>query len=98
VASPSVPSIPTIPTAGPPRGARRGGIGQIWLVGEGGVPEPVRVRQKLTDGTSVEVETEQEIEGREVIIGINSASTPPTAEKNPFAPQVPGAGMRRAIR
>ena len=78
---------------------RRGGGGRIWIVGEDGDPEPVRVRQKLSDGTSIEVETEQDIEGREVILGINSASNASaTADKNPFAPQMPGPQMRRAIR
>jgi hypothetical protein len=77
---------------------RRGGGGRIWLVGDDGIPEPVRVRQKLSDGTSVEIETDEDIEGRAVIIGINTANAPATTEKNPFAPQVPGAGVRRAIR
>ena len=78
---------------------RRGGGGQIWIIGEDGDPEPVRVRQKLSDGTSIEIETEQDIEGREVILGINSASNASaTADKNPFAPQMPGSQMRRAMR
>ena len=78
---------------------RRSGGGKIWIVGADGTPEPVRVRQKLADGTFVEIETEQNIEGREVIMGINTATSATTAaDNNPFAPKMPGPQMRRAVR
>jgi len=95
---------------GPPPGVggqmRRGGGsgggagagGRIWLVGADGSPELIRVRQKLSDGTFVGVECEQDIEGREVIVGINTSSTAPTPDNNPFAPRIPGPQMRRAVR
>ena len=91
------------PGMGSPGGRRGGGSGgggaRIWLVGADGNPEPIRVRQRLSDGTSTEIETEQDIEGREVIVGINTASAAPTApDNNPFAPKMPGPQMRRAIR
>jgi len=81
------------------RGGGTGGGGKIWIVGADGNPERINVRQKLSDGTSVEIEADQDIEGREVITGINTTSSAPTAaENNPFAPRMPGPQMRRAIR
>jgi hypothetical protein len=86
-------------------GGSGGGRGEIWVVGADGNPERVRIRQKISDGTSagVEVIGDVELEGREVIVGINTASTAPAAaDNNPFAPRMPGgqspSTMRRAMR
>jgi len=101
----SVSSDTPAPRGGPPPGMggpmRRGGGGpsRIWLLGEDGTLERINVRQKLSDGTSTEIECEQPIEGREVVIGINTPSSAPSAaSNNPFAPQMPGTQMRRAVR
>jgi hypothetical protein len=57
------------------------------------------VKQKISDGTMVGVESEQELSGREVIIGLANASASTDKENtNPFAPKMPSHSVRHASR
>jgi len=76
---------------------REGGSG-VWLLGPDNKPERTKVTQKLSDGTTVGVESETDLSGREVIIGVQTASTTPEAETNPFAPKMPNRSVRHASR
>jgi HlyD family secretion protein len=78
---------------------KTGGSG-IWLLDKDNKPERIKVKQKISDGTMVGVECEQDLSGREVIIGSQTASAA-SAEKdsnNPFAPKMPSHSVRHAAR
>lgn len=72
---------------------KEGGSG-VWLLGADNKPERVKVRQKISDGTMVGIEAETDLTGREVIVGVQTASPSSEAENNPFAPKMPGRQMR----
>lgn len=77
---------------------RRMGAG-IWLVGPDNQPQRVKVKQKISDGTMVGVEAEEDLAGRDVIVGVQTAASAPMAESNnPFAPKMPSRQVRRAAR
>jgi len=72
----------------------------VWLVGPDNKPERIKIKQKLSDGTMIGVETEQDLKGREVIVGTQTASTS-SSEKdsvNPFTPKMPSHSVRHAAR
>lgn len=76
---------------------------KIWVLGTNGVPEAVRVKVDISDGTRVALIASDELEGREVVLGFNgSQGSSGGSPKNPFMPQPPGGGdsrqMRRAMR
>ena len=77
---------------------KREGGPAVWLLGPDNKPERIKVTQKLSDGTTVGVESEKDLIGREVIIGVQTASTTPEAETNPFAPKMPTRSVRHAAR
>lgn len=71
----------------------------IWVLDQANKPERIKVKQKISDGTMVGVEDEQDLLGREVIIGTQTvASTTPETETNPFAPKMPSHSVRHAAR
>jgi HlyD family secretion protein len=77
---------------------REGGSG-VWLLGPDNQPERMKVTQKLSDGTTVGVESEKDLSGREVIVGIQTASSASTEkETNPFTPKMPSHSVRHASR
>ena len=77
---------------------REGGSG-VWLLGTDNKPERMKVTQKLSDGTTVGVESETDLSGREVIVGIQTASSASTEkETNPFTPKMPSHSIRHASR
>jgi HlyD family secretion protein len=82
------------------KGARKkAGGSAIWILDQANKPERIKVKQKISDGTMVGVEAEQDLLGREVIIGTQTAaSTTPDTETNPFAPKMPSHSVRHAAR
>lgn len=79
---------------------KKTGGSAIWLLDKDNKPERIKVKQKLSDGTMVGVEAEQDLSGREVIIGSQTASAL-SAEKdsnNPFTPKMPSHSVRHAAR
>jgi len=83
------------------RAGGSGGNSRIWIVGADGQPEAVYVRQKLSDGTNVSVEPRDasiSLEGREVILGVQTGGKTADAQTNPFAPRVPTGAQGRAMR
>jgi HlyD family secretion protein len=82
------------------KGARKkAGGSAVWLLDKNNTPERIKVKQKISDGTMVGVESEQELSGREVIIGLANASASTDKENtNPFAPKMPSHSVRHASR
>lgn len=78
---------------------KKDGASGVWIVGPENKPERVKVKQKISDGTMVGVETEQDLAGREVIVGVQTASSKTEAENtNPFTPKMPSHSVRHASR
>jgi HlyD family secretion protein len=78
---------------------KKGGGAAVWLLDKDNQPERIKIKQKISDGTMIGVESEQDLVGREVIIGTQTASTPSTEkETNPFAPKMPSHSVRHAAR
>ena len=78
---------------------KREGGSAVWLLGPDNKPERMKVTQKLSDGTTVGVESEKDLSGREVIVGIQTASSAATEkETNPFTPKMPSHSIRHASR
>ena len=79
------------------RGTEPGGErGTIWI-GEGKFVRPLFVRAGLTDGAFTEVEGQRLAEGLPVVIGegVKEPENAQSADRNPFAPQMPFRGNRR---
>jgi len=70
----------------------------VWLVGTDQHPERVKVKPLLSDGSMVGIEAEGKLEGREVIIGNQTATPTAETETNPFAPKMPSRTLRHAAR
>jgi HlyD family secretion protein len=77
--------------------------GIVW-VEQGRLVMPIHVKTGLTDGAMTEVEGHSLTDGMRVVVGEldHAAETGPTADSNPFAPQMPhgqrqgqGSGGRR---
>jgi len=68
----------------------------VWI-GEGKFVRPVPVNAGLTDGAFTEVEGKGLTEGLRVVIGegMREAEAAPTADRNPFTPQLPFRGQRQ---
>jgi len=79
---------------------KKAGGPAVWLVGPDNKPERLKIKQKLSDGTMIGVETEQDLKGREVIIGSQTASASSTDKDsvNPFTPKMPSHSVRHAAR
>jgi HlyD family secretion protein len=83
------------------KGPKSKGTGPaVWLVGPDNKPERLKIKTKLSDGTMVGVEAEQDLLGREVIIGSQTASSASTEKDsvNPFTPKMPSHSVRHAAR
>jgi HlyD family secretion protein len=83
------------------KGSKNKGAGPaVWLVGPDNKPERLKIKTKLSDGTMVGVEAEQDLLGREVIIGLQTAATASTEKDsvNPFTPKMPSHSVRHAAR
>jgi len=92
------------PEAKQARGSRRGispeqggERGTIWIA-QGKFVRPLPVKAGLTDGAFTEVEGARLAEGLPVVVGegVRGADAASTAERNPFAPQMPFRGNRPA--
>jgi HlyD family secretion protein len=70
--------------------------GTIWIE-EGKFVRPLFVRAGLTDGAFTEVEGRGLTEGLHAVLGegVREAEAEPTADRNPFAPQMPFRGNRQ---
>jgi len=71
--------------------------GTIWIR-DGKFVRPLPVRVGLTDGAFTEVEGGRLAEGLPIVVGegVRGADAASTAERNPFAPQMPFRGNRQA--
>jgi HlyD family secretion protein len=71
--------------------------GTIWIT-QGKFVRPLPVRAGLTDGAFTEVEGGRLAEGLPVVVGegVRGSDAASTAERNPFAPQMPFRGNRPA--
>ena len=71
--------------------------GTIWIE-EGKFVRPLFVKAGLTDGAFTEVEGRGLTEGLHAVLGegVREAAAEPTADRNPFAPQMPFRGNRPA--
>ena len=68
---------------------------KIWLVGENGKLEPHLVTEGVSDGSFVEIEGGESLEGREAVIGYETQQTALKAggsTNNPFMPKRPKRG------
>jgi len=70
----------------------------IWVCDETNGLVRVPVRQIISDLTSAGIETAEAIEGREVVLGIRSATAIGENVNNPFAPKMPGSQQRKAMK
>jgi len=83
------------------KGSKNKGAGPaVWLVGPDNKPERLKIKTKLSDGTMVGVEAEQDLLGREVIVGLQTAATSSSDKDNvnPFTPKMPSHSVRHAAR
>jgi len=77
---------------------------KIWLLNDRGQPEDVKIKPGISDGVHTAVRADQEIEGRDVVIGFQSnGQTNAGGPRNPFMPTMPGGSrsgrnVRRAMR
>lgn len=72
---------------------------KIWVLGTNGVPEAVRVKADISDGTRIALIAPDDLEGREAVLGFNgSQSQSSGSPKNPFMPQPPGSNSSRQTR
>jgi HlyD family secretion protein len=76
------------------RSQRFGNFGQVWIK-DGEIVRPVRVRTGITDGSNVEIISEELEEGTLVVISAlydEEQEEQVTQTNNPFAPTPPGRG------
>ena len=86
--------FPPRPQAGGPRDGRKA----LYVLGEDGEPQKVMVETGLSDGTYTEIKTQENLEGREVVLGEMAAPTMPApggSSSNPFMPKCPQRTSRR---
>ena len=82
------------PRAEGPRDGRR----TLYLLGDDGEPQKISVETGLGDGTYTEIRTKENLEGREVVLGVMSAQAGPAPggqSSNPFMPRRPQRTKRR---
>jgi HlyD family secretion protein len=61
---------------------------RVWVLDQGGKPQPVPVQTGISNGSSIEITSGDLKEGDQVIIGFgNSAMMPTNQQVNPFVPQ-----------
>jgi HlyD family secretion protein len=65
------------------RGRASGGTGKLWVLGSDGKPVAVEVKNGINDGNQTELLEGELQEGREVIVGMNTA-----ADKKPTQPRM----------
>ena len=72
---------------------------KVWVLSEGGNPEAIGVKLGISDGTSTAIETPDNLEGREVVLGFQSnGQAAASGPKNPFMPASPGGSQNRNVR
>lgn len=67
--------------------------GRIWVKADELV-RPIEVRMGITDGVATEISGEGVQEGLEAVVGEEAAADAASDTTNPFAPKLPGRGMR----
>ena len=65
------------------RGRAGGGAGKLWVMGSDGKPAAIEVKTGINDGNQTELIDTELVEGREVIIGLNTGT-----DKKPTAPRM----------
>ena len=65
------------------RGRASGGTGKLWVLGSDGKPAAIEVKTGINDGNQTELIEGELQEGREVIVGMNTA-----ADKKPTQPRM----------
>jgi len=75
---------------------------KIWILNGDKVPKAIAVKLDISDGSHIALVTPTDLEGKEVIIGLQgSQASAGGSTKNPFMPTPPGGSggnMRRAMR
>ena len=87
------PFPPQQPKTGPGDGRR-----SLYLLGDDGEPQKIMVETGLSDGTYTEIKTKENLEGREVVLGVMAMPTmgpPGEQSSNPFMPKRPQRANRR---
>lgn len=69
--------------SGTGRGRAGGGAGKLWVMGSDGKPAAIEVKTGINDGNQTELIDTELVEGREVIIGLNTGT-----DKKPTAPRM----------
>ena len=85
--------FPPKPAAGPRDGRR-----SLYLLGDDGEPKKIMVETGLSDGTYTEIKTKENLEGKEVVLGVMAMPTmgpPGEQSSNPFMPKRPQRTNRR---
>ncbi|MBR4171244.1 MAG: efflux RND transporter periplasmic adaptor subunit [Kiritimatiellae bacterium] len=69
---------------------------KIWILGEDGIPQDIKVRVGITDSTKYELkECDIDLVGKEAIVGMQAATAAASKEtKNPFMPNMPRRNRR----
>ena len=70
---------------------------KLWIVGEGGKLRSVVVTEGVSDTTNVQILGHDELEGKEVVIGYETAATLAAKDgtTNPFKPKFPQRGKNK---
>ena len=71
---------------------------KVWVVGESGKLRPVIVTEGVSDTTSVQITGNDELEGKDVVIGYETAATLAAKKDdttNPFKPKFPQRGKNK---
>ena len=72
---------------------------KLWVVGEGGKLKPVVVTEGVSDTTNVEIKEHDELEGKDVVIGYETAATLAAKKDdettNPFKQKFPQRGKNK---
>ena len=72
---------------------------KLWIVGEGGKLKPVVVTEGVSDTTNVEIKGHDELEGKDVVIGYETAATLAAKKDdettNPFKQKFPQRGKNK---
>ncbi len=70
----------------------------LYLLGDDGEPKKIMVETGLSDGTYTEIKTKEDLEGKEVVLGVMAMPTmgpPGEQSSNPFMPKRPQRTNRR---
>ena len=71
---------------------------KLWIAGEGGKLKPIVVKEGVSDTTSTQILEHDELEGKEAVVGYETAATLAAKKDdttNPFKPKFPQRGKNK---